>query len=348
MSATSATFKVSRDQSDHLMTPEPPRRLGRGLDALLAKRSPSPATGATEATSDQHTAGQGRPSTPNIDAEGTTGAGSLREIPLTRIRPNPYQPRKHFQPEELADLKASLQASGLLQPITVRPVPGGFYELIAGERRLRAATGLGWTQIPALVRQVDNKTLLTLALIENLQRADLDPIEEADGYQRLSDEFELTHQEVAEFVGKDRSTVANSLRLLQLPASVKRMLQEKQLTAGHARALLSLPNERAIIDLAREVAGRQLSVREVERRVSASRTIPSTIGRKPKRDLSNSTASSTASDAVIRQIEAKLMRKLQTRVSVALTAKDKGEVRIAFLSSDDLERVLVLLGVLLD
>lgn len=281
--------------------------------------------------------------------EQASEAGTLRQLSLSQIRANPYQPRQEFRPEELADLEASLRVNGLLQPITVRPAPSGQgYELIAGERRFRAATRLGWTDIPALVKPVDDKTLLTLAMIENLQRADLDPIEEADGYQRLIEEFRLTNQEVADVVGKDRSTVANALRLRQLPASVRRMLQEKQLTAGHARALLPLATERAIVDLAREIVAQQLSVREVERRVQAGRPTPPAAGRKPSADNGTPALPPGASGAVVRQIEEKLRRKLQTSVSLALTAKDKGEVRIAFFSNEDLERLLDLLGVSLD
>ncbi|MFO0093431.1 MAG: ParB/RepB/Spo0J family partition protein [Gemmatimonadaceae bacterium] len=324
------------------MTPEPPRRLGRGLDALLARKEPPRAPAAAAPSSATPAA-----ATPAV--EEPNEAGSLRTLPLSQIRANPYQPRQEFRPEELADLEASLRVNGLLQPITVRPAPNGQgFELIAGERRCRAATRLGWTDIPALVKPVDDRTLLTLAMIENLQRADLDPIEEADGYQRLIDEFALTNQEVADVVGKDRSTVANALRLRQLPASVRRMLQDKQLTAGHARALLPLGTERAIVDLAREIAANQLSVREVERRVQAGRPKPPAAGRKPTVGDSAAAMPPGASGAVVRQIEEKLRRKLQTGVSISLSAKDKGEVRIAFFSNDDLERLLELLGVSLD
>jgi ParB family transcriptional regulator, chromosome partitioning protein len=325
------------------MTPEPPRRLGRGLDALLARREPRPAAApAAGAEASVPVAGATQTDAP---AEERNEAGALRTLRLADIRANPYQPRKEFRPEELADLEASLRVNGLLQPITVRPAPAGSgYELIAGERRYRAAQRLGWTEIPALVRTVDDRMLATLAMIENLQRADLDPIEEADGYQRLIEDFALTTQEVADVVGKDRSTVANALRLRQLPASVRRMLQDKQLTAGHARALLPLQSERAIVDLAREIAANQLSVREVERRVSAGKPKPPAAGKKP--DAAAPPAG--ASSAVVRQIEEKLRRKLQTGVTISLTAKDKGEVHIAFFSNDDLERLLELLGISLD
>jgi ParB family transcriptional regulator, chromosome partitioning protein len=300
------------------MAPEKPRRLGRGLEALLTSRAPA--------------------------AETTAPTEALRRIAIGQIRPNPYQPRQEFRPEELADLEASLKASGLLQPITVRPVPGGAgYELIAGERRYRAATRLGWTEIPAIVKEIDDQTLLTLALVENLQRADLNPIEEAEGYQRLIAEFGLTQQQVADVVGKDRTTVTNVLRLLSLPASVRRMLQEGQITHGHARALLGLANERAMGELAREIVQDGLSVREVERKVrqSTERAAPPERGRKGD-------ASSPFRTAEVRRIEDNLRRHLQTDVRVELTDKQKGEIRIAFYNADDFDRLLDALGVRLD
>jgi ParB family chromosome partitioning protein len=322
------------------VTPEPPRRLGRGLDALLARKEPARPT-ATAATTAATTAAAA-----TEPAGDETDAGTLRALRIADIRPNPYQPRKEFRPEDLADLENSLRVNGLLQPITVRPAPNGSgYELIAGERRYRAASRLGWAEIPALVKTVDDRMLATLAMIENLQRADLDPIEEADGYQRLIDDFALTNQEVADVVGKDRSTVANALRLRQLPASVRRMLQDKQLTAGHARALLPLAAERAIVDMAREVLANGWSVREVERRVNAGRPKPPAAGTKT---VTAPPTPAGASAAVVRQIEEKLRRKLQTGVSIQLTAKDKGEVKIAFFSTEDLERLLEMLGVPLD
>ena len=315
--------------------PEQPRRLGRGLDALLARREPS---------REQNAPPQSRTTdSPVLTEEPPKSA--LQTLKIAQIRPNPYQPRKEFRPEELADLESSLRVSGLLQPITVRPAPNGLgYELIAGERRFRAATRLGWTDIPAIVRETDDRTLLTLAMVENLQRADLDPIEEADGYHRLTEEFQLSQQEVADVVGKDRSTVANALRLRQLPAAVRRLLQEKQLTAGHARALLALGVERAMTDLARDIVANGLSVREVERRVQAARPKAPTSGRKP----AASAAPAGASTAEVRRIEELLRKKLQTGVQLHLTARDRGEVRIAFFSNDDLERLLEVIGIRLD
>ena len=280
-----------------------------------------------------------------------TGAqsSSYRLLPIAHIAPNSFQPRKEFHEQDLADLESSLRSQGLLQPITVRPSPGhSGYELIAGERRLRAATRLGWTEIPALIRDTNDRAMLTLAMVENLQRADLDPIEEADGYQRLIDDFSATQQEVAEVVGKERSTVANALRLLALPASVKRMLQERKLTVGHARALLPLETERAMADLARDVIAKTLSVRDVEQRVRGSRPSPAKSGRKAKPANTGTAPGSAAAGAEMRRVEELLRKKMQTTVTLHLTGKERGEVRISFLSNDDLERVLDLLGVNLD
>ena len=246
-----------------MATSETPRRLGRGLDALLAVRESARDTSRTAVS------------------EPLRPPSALQSLPISAIRPNPFQPRREFRAEELADLEASLRSSGLLQPVTVRPAPNGHgYELVAGERRLRAATRLGWTEIAAVVRPTNDRAALTLAMVENLQRADLGAIEEADGYQRLVDDFKLSQQEVADVVGKDRSTVANALRLLQLPKAVQRLLQEQQISAGHARALLALGSDHAMLELARDAAQNGLSVREVERRVQAQRPAPATTGRK--------------------------------------------------------------------
>ncbi len=299
------------------MPAEQPRRLGRGLEALLAMKSPEPRNQPAN-TGDQPA---------NV---------GLQHLRLSEIRPNPYQPRKEFKLEELSDLQASLRASGLLQPITVRPAPSGTgFELIAGERRFRAATSLGWTEIPAIVRSIDDKTLLTLALIENLQRSDLNPLEEAEGYKRLVDEFALSHAQVGDVVGKDRSTVANLLRLLQLPAAVRRLLGDGAISLGHARAILGLGDDRAMIELAREAASQGLSVREVERRVQG--TAGTRSAAKKGASKSKAPASTEA-----RGIEDRLRRHLQTDVGVHLSKgkQTKGELRIHFYSNDDLTRVL--------
>ena len=293
------------------MPADKPRRLGRGLEALLG----------ASATATQGTVAEAKE------------RGELQQISLREIRPNPYQPRRTFNEQDLVDLESSLRTNGLLQPVTVRPAQGGKgFELVAGERRLRAATRLGWTAIPALVRNIDDRALLTLALVENLQRADLDPLEEAEGYQRLIDEFELTQQQVAEVVGKDRSTVANMLRLLGLPAVVRRMVQESQITLGHARALLALGDERAIVDLARKIVAEGLTVRDVERSARER-----SQEKRPTRAKARKPADGTP---ITRRMEDDLRRHLQTDVKVAVTEGERGTITIAFYSADDLERVL--------
>jgi ParB family chromosome partitioning protein len=307
-----------------------PRRLGRGLEALLAARPAAAAApvGETGAAS----AGAG----PYQDVPVEGPPSELQRIPLSTIRPNPFQPRKEFDPTELAELETSLRANGLIQPITVRRAPTGKgYELIAGERRFRAAQRLGWSDIPALVKDLDDRMVATLALVENLQRSDLNPIEEAEGYQRLIDDFSLTQQQVADVVGKDRSTVANILRVLNLPAAVRRMLQEGEITLGHARALLALGNEMRMTDVAREVVARGLTVRDVEKR--ARDVAPAT-----RKTATTGTAAPTAGsrDPEARRIEDQLRRYLQTDVHLSVSAKERGEIRIMFYSNDDLERLL--------
>lgn len=302
------------------------RRLGRGLEALLTKAptrlDPQHGDGGTAGAA---TGTAARPSSP------------LRAIALTRIAPNPLQPRKEFRVEDLADLEASLKASGLLQPITVRQAPrGDGYELIAGERRFRAAQRLGWTEIQAIVKDVDDRQLLSLAMVENLQRADLNPIEEAEGYQQLITDFSLTQQEVADIVGKDRSTVANTLRLLALPASVRRLVWDGQLTVGHARALLGIGNEMRIADLAKEVVAQGLSVREVERRVrELAKPAP---GEPQGSDRKHPDGRS----AEVRRLEDQLRKRLGTDARIVQSGRDKGELRIPFYGTEDFERVLEL------
>src|SRR6476659_6122054 len=220
------------------MSADAPRRLGRGLEALIstAKQQREPAV----------------PSTEQPMREGS----DLRRVRIADIAPNRFQPRRTFTEPELAELEASLKASGLIQPITVRSQPGGGWELVAGERRLRAATRLGWTEIPALVRDFDDRAMLTLALVENLQRADLNALEEAEGYQRLLDEFGLTQQQVADAVGKDRTTITNLLRVLSLPPTIRGMVEKGLLSTGHARALLAIRDPRQQQEPASEVVAK--------------------------------------------------------------------------------------------
>ena len=293
-----------------MATEKTPRRLGRGLEALLG-------SAGGLATSDE---------------------GALKSIPIAQIGRNPFQPRHEFKTEDLAELQESLKASGLLQPITVRRRPGkdGF-ELIAGERRLRAAKALGWREIPAIIKEIEDRTLLTLALIENLQRTDLNPIEEGEGYRQLVQDFSLTQQEVAETVGKDRTTIANMLRLLQLPDAVRDLLQEGNLSMGHAKVLLGLDDEGRIVSLAQEIVSEGLTVREIERRLRAGPTPPKKKTGRPR--------AIDRQPAEVRQIEDRLRRHLQTDVALKVSSGSRGTLTMHFYSADDLQRLLELMQV---
>lgn len=291
------------------MTAERPKRLGRGLEALIG--------GAASAASP---------------------ASDLQRIPIERVRPNPFQPRREFKPDELAELEASLKSSGLLQPITVRR-RGDAFELIAGERRTRAATNLGWHEITAIVRDFDDRTMLVLALVENLQRTNLNPIEEARGYRRLLDEFQLTQQQVADAVGKDRTTITNLLRVLTLPEHIQRLVENGSFSLGHARALLAIDTHEAALRLAAEAIAAGMSVRELEQRVrELSNTNPATNRRQPPQPPTDEPA-----DPAVRRIADDLRRFFQSDVRVQLSGESKGRIEIAFYSADDLDRVLELI-----
>jgi ParB family transcriptional regulator, chromosome partitioning protein len=292
-------------------TEKTPRRLGRGLEALLG------------------TAG----------GLASTDEGALKLIPIAQVARNPFQPRTEFNIEDLVELQESLKASGLLQPITVRRRPGkdGF-ELIAGERRLRAASKLGWKEIPAIIRETDDKTLLTLALVENLQRTDLNPIEEGEGYHRLSHDFGLTQQQIAETVGKDRTTIANMLRVLQLPESVRRLLQDGKLSMGHAKVLLGLVDSEKIVTLANEIVREGLTVRELEQRL---RQVDGT----PRTGKAGRPRTADRQSPEIRQIQDRLRRFLQTDVTLTVGANNRGTLTLHFYSADDLERLLDVMSV---
>jgi ParB family chromosome partitioning protein len=240
----------------------------------------------------------------------------------------------------LSELQESLKASGLLQPITVRRRPGkdGF-ELIAGERRLRAATNLGWKEMPAIIREMDDKTVLTLALIENLQRTDLNPIEEGEGYHRLSQEFGLTQQQIAETVGKDRSTVANMLRVLQLPSNVRELLQQGKLTLGHAKVLLGVSDQTKLGELANDTVSQGWTVRELEKRLR-NFVEPSHGKKKAGRPRADDRR-----PPELKSIEDRIRRFFQTDVRLASSPESRGSLTIEFYSADDLERILEIMGV---
>ena len=296
------------------MSTEKPRRLGRGLEALIPGSGASPASAGSD----------------------------LQRIPLSRVRQNPYQPRRQFDPAELAELEASLKASGLLQPITVRR-QGEAFELIAGERRLRAATNLGWTDITAIVRDYDDQTTLVLALVENLQRSNLNAIEEARGYRKLIEEFRLTQAQVADAVGKDRTTVTNLLRVLSLPEPVQAMVEAGAISTGHARALLALAEPGAATRLANETIAQRLSVRELEQRVRELSRPDESPAVADTKERSSTAKGGQSKDPAVRRIEDDLRRYLQTDIKLQLAGAAQGRIEVSFYSNDDLDRILELI-----
>ena len=294
-----------------------PRRggLGRGLDSLI------PGGGATP------------PSTPN---------SGLVEIPVRDLVPNPHQPRVHFDEELLSDLSASIKEIGVLQPLLVRKMADGTYQLIAGERRWRAAQRAGLATVPAVVKETDDMSSVEQALVENLHRQDLSPLEEASAYQQLLDDFHLTHDDVAKRVGKSRSAVTNTLRLLNLPPAVQALLADGRLSAGHAKALLGTPDRAFQEQLARRAATEHWSVRAVEEAIRDRGGDGS--GETSSMASSTSTSSGGSSGsrrlpaAGLLQLEELLGEYLATRVAVKMANK-KGQVTIDFADLDDLERI---------
>jgi ParB family chromosome partitioning protein len=274
------------------------KALGRGLDALIGHNRP--ATGRD---------------------------GSLKNLPLESIHPGPYQPRSVMDPERLQELADSISAQGVVQPIVVRPDSQGEYEIIAGERRWRAAQLAGLDKIPAVIRDVPDDVTVAIALIENIQREDLNPLEEARALRRLLDEFDMTHQQAADAVGRSRTAVSNILRLLELNDKVKSMVDHGQLDMGHARALLALPtaDQPAV---AAKIVSRALSVRQTEQLVKAL--------------LSGGTKSKTtrATDPDILRLQNQLTEQLGARVSIQHQASGKGKLVIKYNSSDELEGIL--------
>lgn len=275
-----------------------PRRaaLGRGLAALIPGAAPT-----------------------------TSAPAGLRSLAIERVQPNRSQPRKHFESEALAELIESVKTRGVLQPIIVRRL-GDNYEIVAGERRWRAAMQAGLHEIPAVVKEFADTDVLQVALIENVQRQDLDPLEEAEAYQRLIREHQLTQDEVAKAVGKNRATVANSLRLLNLPEPVLHMLADGRLTAGHARAIMQLGDAKAMQKLADEIVARKLSVRDAEQRARLSK----------KSSSSKETAAASPAEVAVQE---RLQRRLSTKVRLH-HRKGKGRIEIFFHSLDELDRIL--------
>jgi len=286
-------------------------RLGRGLGALL---------GDYGGASDEALAPE-----------------DVRSLELRQIVPNPQQPRKTFAEAELAELVASIGTNGLLQPLVVRPSPvaEGRYEIVAGERRFRSVQKLGWKQVPVVVRDVDDETLLVLALVENLQREALNPMEEAEGFQALGERFDLTQEEIAKAVGKSRSAVANSIRLLRLPTSVRKLVDAGDLSAGHARALLSLDDPIRMAELGRKAVREGWSVRAMEQAVSTD-SGPSGRRRKKRPEASR--------DPLVEALERRLQEQLATRARIRGAKKGKGFIEVPFHNMEDFERLFALIA----
>ena len=282
--------------------------LGRGLDALISGDTAAMAT------------------------EGLPAQAGTTELPIEAISPNPFQPRKRFDDTTLRELADSIKVSGVLQPLLVRRAGPGDYQLVAGERRLRAAQMVGLKKVPVVVKDVDDRAMMEMALVENIQREALDPIEEARAYQTLIEKVGLTHEKLSERVGKQRVTITNSLRLLSLPAEVIDMVSRGTLSAGHARALLALENRGDLLAAARYVATKGFSVRRTE---SFVRRKQRTAHARPR----------AARLAGLPEWETKLQQRFSTQVAIHAGRKG-GKVEFEFYNQGDLERLLEAWGVL--
>ncbi len=292
--------------------------LGRGLDALI---NPQKLKGNNDYN--------------QIKEDDGKQSDILIKIPVELIDPNPYQPRLNFEPKALEELKKSILSNGLIQPITIRRIQNNRYELIAGERRLKACKDIGFRDIPAYIIKVDTQeAMLAMALIENLQREKLNPIEIGFAYKRLMAECNLTQEQIAESVGKDRTTIANSIRLLKLPGEIQDSLIKEEITSGHARALINLPTERLQLEVLRKIKEGNLSVRKVERLVKKIILDPG----KQKRTV-NFLTKDTTSSANLNDVEDKLRKKFGTKVICKQKMDGTGEIIIEFYSNDELERL---------
>lgn len=300
--------------------------LGRGLGALLAGSTarPTPAPSAAAVTPES-------PETP------------LRSLPLAQIRPSPLQPRKEFPADSLQELANSIREQGIVQPLIVRPGPEGF-ELIAGERRWRAAQQAGLTEAPVVVREATDREVVELALIENLQRENLNPIEEALGYAQLSSQFQLTQEDIARRVGKSRAVVANALRLLKLPEPVREWVRQGQLSVGHAKVLLSVPESSRLQKLAQRVMAEALNVRQTEQLAARWN---GTAGSPAPAAATAALPSPPSADPHVADVENRLRERLGTAVHLRYR-RGQGAVEIRFFSDDELNRLLGLIGVPLD
>jgi ParB family chromosome partitioning protein len=310
--------------------------LGKGLNALIPEEK-------------QEQSSEREPGDEDVSGsqlyqfeDGTRMLGRVAEVAVERIRPNPYQPRQEFKDAALDELASSIEELGVIQPITVRAMGDGQFEIISGERRLRAARRAGIDRLPAFIRKASSEEMLEMALVENVQREELNPIEVALGYQRLMEECGLTQEEVSEKVSKSRATVSNFLRLLRLPPRVQAALRDKEVAMGHARALIAMDDEEAQVELLEETIEEDLSVREVERRArewhedqteaADEAEAPSAPDPTPDRD-----------DLQLEDFRSKLRSRLGTQVQITHTSDGEGSIEISYYSEEDLERLVDLL-----
>ena len=300
--------------------------LGRGLGALL---------GGNPVLAQPAPAAPSQPATPPLTPDDRE---RVRRVPLGRIRPCPLQPRKDFSDEALKELADSIREQGIVQPLIVRE-RGGFFELIAGERRWRAAQLLNLSEVPVITREADDRAVLELALIENLQRENLNAIEEAHGYAQLAEQFQLTQEDIAAKVGKSRAVVANALRLLKLPEAVQKFIRDGRLSVGHGKVILGLSDEKLQQLAAERVIKEGLNVRQAEGLVAKLQTRGA---RKARTKLE--TVAPAAGDPHVADLEAKLREVFATKVKLNY-ALGKGSVEISFFSEEELERILQILGV---
>jgi len=303
--------------------------LGRGLGALISGSSTASKPASATAPASTPAAAAAVVAAPEL------GIGErVHQIPLTRIRPCPFQPRKDFGPEALQELADSIREQGIVQPLIVREQPDHL-ELIAGERRWRAAQLVGLAEVPVIIRKADDAAVLELALIENLQRENLNPIEEAQGYSQLMSQFQLTQESVSTKVGKSRAVVANALRLLRLPTELQAFVRDGHLSVGHAKVILGLANEDLQKLAAHRVIRENLNVRQTEELVASMQAPKSSGKRNP---------AAPGKDAHVASLESRIRERVGTKVNLRY-AKGKGSVQIAFFSDDELERILQILGV---
>jgi ParB family chromosome partitioning protein len=307
--------------------------LGRGLDSLFSKSAAGAPVVENHIAADK---------IPIKSAVQEPVDGTIFELPILDIERSQYQPRREFKEEELKELAESIRCNGLIHPPVVRKNSSGRWELIVGERRLRAAQLLSWRKIQVVVREVDEMTAATMTATENVQREDLNPIEEAESYKILQERFDLSQQDVAEKVGKGRATVANAVRLLELPEEVRELVAKKILSAGHAKVILSLDNEKDRILLARECVESRLSVRALEKKVAARLAPPAPSRPSGKPDMS---------EAYVKNLVDCMRRHLgcAVRITSGMTLPNgrhtKGILEIDFFDNDDLDRVLKMIGV---